>query len=423
VSIRQSEAHSTVAGRLGAVVLVAAIFSLAVGLLPDNAAAANGATVTASDGTSLAIPGETVYVTSPNYSTSGSCDLVFVDSDGTATGSETCAAAPRSPLQGSLVVPLTAAYGVATVYVCEALSCSGSIGAATAQGAAQGTITIERAVSVPNVVGMQGGAAVAALGSVGLAAQASGPLAGTVTAQTPAAGVGVKPKSAVRVTLVVVLVQVPDLHGLTAIDANRRLSVIHLRLLGVLTAPGTVVNQNPEPNQFVPEYSGVTVALLVPLPSPSPTQSPKIAVPTFTGLRNRAAASLASKHGLETRWRGARHGTVTSQSPAPGAWVDPGREIDLTSDDPAPAILTVFVLGLIGLAAAGAVGGLSTRWIRRVHARRARRWFSTHVDMTVTTGVRTELRPDNGSPSVWPAVEMSWSSLRSSSLSLHGGAK
>jgi beta-lactam-binding protein with PASTA domain len=440
VSIRQGEAHSTFAGQLRAIVVVAAILSVATGLLPGKAAAANGTTVIASDGTSLAIPGETVYVTSSN-SNAAFCDLVFVDSHGTSTGSETCSPASPSLLKGSLVVPLTAAYDVATVYVCQLARCSGSASVALVQGAARGTVTIERPVAVPNVVGMMGDAAVTAVTAVGLAAQPSGPLTGTVTAQSPAAGVGVKPRSTVRISPAV-LVPVPDLHGLTATGAKQKLSVAHLRLHGVLTAPGKVIDQNPLPNQFAPENSEVTVTLLAPASTPSSPQSPatvapspssvtspgpvitqssKITVPTFTGLRNDAAVGLAGSHGLKTRWHGAGHGSVKSQSIAPGTLVDPGTEIVLTSSDTVSVSLTVVLLGLIGLAAAGTVGGRPVRWIRRVHARRVRRWFSTHVDMTITTGGRTELRPDNVAARGWPPVEMSWSSLRS--YSLHGGAK
>ncbi len=117
-------------------------------------------------------------------------------------------------------------------------------------------------VEVPNVEGLDGAAAEAALEAVGLKCDYSG--AGTVKSQMPAPNATVD--KGVTVCLEMTMpdtldltgkVQVPDLTGKTVMEAGKILEQYHLQLGN--TGSGVVISQSPAKDTFVDEWSTVTV--------------------------------------------------------------------------------------------------------------------------------------------------------------------
>jgi beta-lactam-binding protein with PASTA domain len=165
-----------------------------------------------------------------------------------------------------------------------------------------------------------------------------GQLAGTVTAQTPAAGATLGEAGVVTLSVVAsASVVVPDVVGSTLTDAQRLLSSLGLvvappRFVESDTTPGRILSCDPVPGARV--VAGGTLALTV-------AAERSALVPDVRGRTAAAASVLLSAIGLSlapppypTAEGGSTAGSVLSQQPGPGARVDVGTQIRITLATP-----------------------------------------------------------------------------------------
>jgi serine/threonine-protein kinase len=203
--------------------------------------------------------------------------------------------------------------------------------------------------SVPNVVGKTAPAAVQALRAKGFAVQtvnvASKQAQGTVLASTPGAGERVARGSTVTIRVSRGLVTVPDVLGQqrdAAIAAIRAAGLKPKAFTVPSTQPkGNVVAQNPQAGKRVAGSSTVRLNVsngssgsAVP-PPPPPASSPpaSVDVPDVTTQLQDAAQKQLNASGLKAGVVYVKsdqpQGTVVSQSPASGATVKRGTRVQL----------------------------------------------------------------------------------------------
>lgn len=198
-----------------------------------------------------------------------------------------------------------------------------------------GAVVVTAKATVPKVVGIREGAATFQLRQEKLAARivrrpAAKPR-GTVVGQTPNAGATVQQGAAV--TLVVSSgppgAKLPDLTGLAAADAVKRLQALkltsELKQVASREAPGTVLAQKPPAGTRAP--AGSTVALEV------AKGKTAVDVPDVKGQDQQAAVAALRRAGLNARVAqvpsAEPQGTVVAQRPAAGQKAAQGSDVRL----------------------------------------------------------------------------------------------
>ena len=155
--------------------------------------------------------------------------------------------------------------------------------------------------------------------------------AGTVTRQTPEAGMRVRPGTTVDVAVAVpLLISVPDLRGHSLERARVLLTRARLTAGTPRARPsdvpaGTVLAQSPIAGTRVRPGTDVDVTFAVPI---------QVSVPDVTGRSPQEAREILSRHrldlGAQAREESAAPaGTVVSQSPAAGTRTRPGTAVDV----------------------------------------------------------------------------------------------
>jgi beta-lactam-binding protein with PASTA domain len=190
---------------------------------------------------------------------------------------------------------------------------------------------------VPNVVGMTGASAEAAIAAAGItlgdveAIESDGP-AGIVLKQDPAAGTAVDPTT--RMTLVVSVargVDVPEIVGKSLDDATRAIGDAGLVLVVADKtesdeAEGSILAQDPVAGTHVALGSTVSVTIAITAPK-------VVAVPQIVKLTQEQAKAALDAVGLELQVAGQRAepdfapGTVVVQKPGAGEMVDVGTQV------------------------------------------------------------------------------------------------
>jgi beta-lactam-binding protein with PASTA domain len=199
-----------------------------------------------------------------------------------------------------------------------------------------------------------------AVGSTSERPAAAGEAVGTIVGQTPAAGARVPLYAAVAVVVAgASSAPVPDLTGLELGAAGVALSSAGFALGAVghraaETGVGTVVDQDPDPGRTWPPGGRVAVSLAVPV---------TVLVPDVVGLDQAAAAEGLASRGLVlgpttpiSTGPGTRPGQVLEQQPVAGSVVDKGSAVALTVAEGMPnlvgrtrddAVAAVMALGLV----------------------------------------------------------------------------
>ena len=155
--------------------------------------------------------------------------------------------------------------------------------------------------------------------------------AGTVTRQTPEAGMRVRPGTMVDVAVAVpLLISVPDLRGHSLERARELLTRARLTTGTPRARPsdvpaGTVLTQSPSAATRVRPGTDVDVTFAVPI---------QVSVPDVTGRSPQEAREILSRYrlGLGAQAReesAAPPGTVVSQSPIAGMRTRPGTAVDV----------------------------------------------------------------------------------------------
>ena len=194
-------------------------------------------------------------------------------------------------------------------------------------------------VAVPDVVGMQQAAAVAALEDAGFEAKVAEAEVpgdaeeGQVVAQDPVAGSEAAEGSVVTISVVgaPAPVKVPDVVGLTEQDATAKLEELGLRVNPLKredasVEPGTVIVQSPLGGTEVEPGSRVDITVAI---EAAPTQ---VQVPNVIGKTRAEAEATLEDAGLtvivvENPSETVEAGRVIVQLPTPGTIVAPGSEI------------------------------------------------------------------------------------------------
>ncbi len=208
-------------------------------------------------------------------------------------------------------------------------------------------------VSVPNVVGMQEGAASAALRRVGLVVgavtKATGIREGSVIRQSPSMGARVARGSKVDLTVstrkvTTARVTVPSVVGQQEGAANAALRRAGLAVGTVTKAPGAlpgrVLRQSPSARASVVRGTKVNLVVSVkrttgrPTP-PTPPAQQLIAVPNVVGMSLGQARSALKKISLDVgtvsrkRVPRAKRGRIAAQAPTAGSRVAKGTKVNL----------------------------------------------------------------------------------------------
>jgi serine/threonine-protein kinase len=199
-------------------------------------------------------------------------------------------------------------------------------------------------ITVPTLVGLSREAALLLLTRAGLkpgteTPQVAGARPGTVLAQSPLPGDEIAPEIAVDLTIATPPpVEVPDLSGMTAEEAGKRLQDAGLVSGKVANAPqgtrgkvGTVASQSAKPGSAVPPGSAIDL-LLVPEPPPPP---PTVRVPDVVGRTAGEATTKLSGAGLtvgptKRLASSMPTGTVLAADPGPGSEVPRSAPVALT---------------------------------------------------------------------------------------------
>lgn len=168
---------------------------------------------------------------------------------------------------------------------------------------------------------------------------------GQVFKQDPPAGTKVKRGDTVSywVSTGKPQVTVPDLTGMTQADATNKLTEVGLTLLIASSEPsdtvpaGSVIRQDPPPDQKVDKGTAVSVVVSTgaptPTATPTPTASPSgVSVPNVYGMQSAAAEQELSALGLEAAYKtkpntGQPAGTVVDIRPDAGTLVPAGSTV------------------------------------------------------------------------------------------------
>jgi beta-lactam-binding protein with PASTA domain len=223
-------------------------------------------------------------------------------------------------------------------------------------------------VTVPNVVGLQEGAAGAALRRVGLevgtVSKISGARPGNILRQSPGAGTRVVRGSKVNLTVttrtgVVLRTTVPNLIGQQEAAARATLGRYGLQVGTVTKVPGLkdgdVLKQSPSAGARVPRGSKVDLTV-----STRRITSARVPVPNVVGMQEAAAGAALRRVGLQvgavTKLAGAKEGDVLKQSPPAGFRVARGSRVNLTVSTRRITAARVSVPNVVGMqeGAAGA---------------------------------------------------------------------
>ncbi len=208
-----------------------------------------------------------------------------------------------------------------------------TITASYGTGSAVATLVVVTDTTVPDLRGLDGRAAVAAIEQAGLVACRPVIPDGTVVSQTPPADTVVLTGSCVVPVLEPAptktddRVPVPDVVGRTAGDARSTLATAGLT--STLTGGGgRVVDQSPDAGIRVSRGTAVRLRTAA-LPT-------LVAVPDVTGGDVRAARGLLGAVGLALAGNPADEAQVTDQEPAAGTEVPPGTAVAVTLDPAGP---------------------------------------------------------------------------------------
>lgn len=181
--------------------------------------------------------------------------------------------------------------------------------------------------------------------------------AGEVLQQEPASGARIAPDTIVVLTVSKAVsapkrVTVPSVEGQRASAATSVLRraglVVEIDTVSSSQPEGTVVNQNPAPDEEV--ALGTTVALEVAGPRKPPPVPVTVEVPRLVGLRAADARSQLRELGLRVTQRPVEStepkGTVVSQSPPPGTDLRKGQAVLLTVSTGPARVSVPDVVGL-----------------------------------------------------------------------------
>ncbi len=212
------------------------------------------------------------------------------------------------------------------------------------------TLAVPVTVVVPDVLGLDQGAAAEGLssrglvlGTVALTATGPGPHPGQVLGQDPAAGSTADKGSTVALS---VAQGMPNLVGRSQADAVATVTALGLSPT-VSQAPseqppGTVTGQDPAAGAATTAGQAVTIVVAVPMP---------VVVPDVTGLPFPAAQAKIADLGLVLTAGGTRQqggvpeGTVLALDPAPGSTVPQGTTVAATLSTVPPVMVDVPSLG------------------------------------------------------------------------------
>ncbi|MGH9277193.1 MAG: PASTA domain-containing protein, partial [Acidimicrobiales bacterium] len=200
-------------------------------------------------------------------------------------------------------------------------------------------VNLQVVLGVPNLVGMDRGAAVAALQALGLAQEVDERLsedaAGIVLAQEPAPGTPVSTGLVVRLVVAIpATVPVPGVLGLTFVDAAEKMRQATLELVAAgrreADGPeGVVLETDPTAGTAVRRGTQVRATISV-------ARVLIVTVPSLRGLKAEEAkrrcqeASLRFTVGGERPSPDAAPGTVIDQSPSEGKQVQSGTTVTVT---------------------------------------------------------------------------------------------
>jgi eukaryotic-like serine/threonine-protein kinase len=226
---------------------------------------------------------------------------------------------------------------------------------ATTTTAPRPVSTAPARLSVPDVRGMSSERARATLEKAGLRVRFqrvhSNRAVDTLLRELPRAGQSVG--RAARVTLFVsagpALIPVPDVVGILAADAVRRLResglVAHVSLVGSSRPAGTVLSQDPAARTHVRAHTAVRVRVAKAAKKPAP-----VVVPDVVGLDVGTAKAQLRRLGLrwnvETATSSQPPGTVLDQSPAGGVSTRAKSAVTLTVSTGARSVSVPDVTGL-----------------------------------------------------------------------------
>lgn len=178
---------------------------------------------------------------------------------------------------------------------------------------------------------------------------------GTVLRQDPAADAEVTRGSTVSVVIVSgkPLVTVPDLRGRPEQEAFRLILEAKLAIgerteeSDPVVPEGSVIDQSPRAGIQVPEQTSIDYVISTgpePTPTPSPTPTPTpvptpspVVIPAFDGMSGFDYADLLTALGLDPTIQGKKNDPVVEVFPAPGAAVQPGSAVLVTTAAPTPA--------------------------------------------------------------------------------------
>jgi serine/threonine-protein kinase len=185
-------------------------------------------------------------------------------------------------------------------------------------------------VAVPNVVQLSGKNAEAAVTKAGLKFKSSGdPNSGPATSQSPAAGAKAKTGDTVVVTFSPALIKVPSVVGQSQAVALSALSGAGLTMKTSGDTSQKALSQSPAAGAQVKKGSAVTVTFPAPL----------VRVPNVFGKTPTAARAALTEAKLTMTAQGdATGGTATSQNPQAGTSVKPGSAVSVTFQ---PALVKV----------------------------------------------------------------------------------
>jgi len=179
--------------------------------------------------------------------------------------------------------------------------------------------------------------------------------AGEVLEQTPAPGARISTDTVVVLTVSKASpperVTVPSVEGLPTSEAAsllRRASLnLEIRMVSSSQPEGTVVNQNPGPEEEVAPQTVVLLEVAAPAPPPDPVT---IEVPRLVGLKAAEARAQLQGLGLRSTQRPVEStqpkGIVVRQSPGAGTKLREGQSVLLTISTGPPRVSVPDVVGL-----------------------------------------------------------------------------
>ena len=210
-----------------------------------------------------------------------------------------------------------------------------------------------KAVSVPNVVGMSKADAKASIENAKLKFSSVDEYSktvasGTVISQSISAGSKVESGTEVIVEVSigqesVPMVTVPDVMGMTWKQAKSTLSSAGLKASYSGNTGGYVTYQDVEAGREVRAGALVTVVLEKPVEMTT--------VPDVTGMTWKQAKSAFSSARLKAGYSGDAKGNVVSQDIAPGSSVEVGTKVNVVLESPEPPVEMTTVPDVVGMSA------------------------------------------------------------------------